>query len=177
LVRLIDFCVALSPPTFSSSLVPHAMDPAEHLPVELLLRIFELAAASITDDMRWRRMAELNTLFRSLARVSHGWEEVTLPYLYADIAIKDECQADALIQTLDLHPDRAALVKKLELSHDPFGEDEPWRRNLVLYTLSRCVKLDELSLGGREGQWPDAWDAVLGECKLCIVFEISRTKC
>ncbi|ORY88220.1 hypothetical protein BCR35DRAFT_330097 [Leucosporidium creatinivorum] len=141
------------------------MDPAEHLPVELVRRIIELAAAATTDDRRWRRLAKLNTLFRSLALVNHAWEEASRPYLYAEITLKEEPQANSLVQTVDHHPDRAALVKKLDISYDPFGEDEGWRKSIVLYVLSRCVNLSELRHCG-EGDWSSTWDAVLAKSSL-----------
>jgi hypothetical protein len=95
---------------------------SKDLPVELVRRIIELAAASIADDVRSCRAQHA---LPSLALVNHAWEEISRSYLYADIALEKHSQAESLVRTLDLHPDRAALVKKLELSHDPFGEDEP----------------------------------------------------
>lgn len=133
--------------------------------MELLRRIIELAAAATTDDTKWRRLAKLNTLFRSLALVSHSWEEVSRPFLYANIILEGQEQADlaeSLMRTLKRRPERTALVKTLELGHDPVIGTTIWQQQFVLYTLERCLGLIELQLGG-ENEWWSAWDAALSE--------------
>ncbi|ORY88216.1 hypothetical protein BCR35DRAFT_330093 [Leucosporidium creatinivorum] len=104
------------------------MDPAEHLPVELLRWIIELAAAATTDDRRWRRLAKLNTLFRSLALVNHAWEEVSLPFLYANITLdarEQEQQAKSLMRTLDRHPTAPRCSVTLPQDINSFSKSFP----------------------------------------------------
>ncbi|ORY88226.1 hypothetical protein BCR35DRAFT_337802 [Leucosporidium creatinivorum] len=110
--------------------------------------------------------AKVNRFFYRLALVSHEWEEVSRAYLHAEITLEKEQQANSLVQTLNLHPDRAPLVKKLELGYDVFGADEAWRKTVVIFVLSRCLNLGELRLCGEEGEWSNAYDAVLAKSSL-----------
>lgn len=127
--------------------------------MELLRRIIELATT--TDETGRRRDDHLRTLFQSLSLVNHTWEEVSRPFLYQSVAITDEPGAEALMRTLDEHPDRAALLKAFALKALGSGE---WRDRIVLYLLKHCSNLKEMDLEGIRGEeWTTAWNPLLGE--------------
>lgn len=137
------------------------MDPARVLPVELLRRIIELAA--VGPNKGWSQKEHLQLLFHSLSLVSHAWGDLSCPFRYSTITIRNESPAKALIWTLNKYPERGALVKAFQAVNSTNGD---WTDGLMLCVLEKCSGLNKLELRGLSGAaWRRAWDPLLGESR------------
>jgi len=149
------------------------MDPAEHLPVELLRRIIEVAPSLNDGKIPQRRAAEFRTLLYTLSLVHHIWLEVSRTYLYSDIIIgKERCML-ALMRTFDEQPERASLCRRFELQGD--GGTGGWRLRVIEEALERCHALRDLGVDGAQAAWPSAWETLLGESKASVRCEPTLT--